>query len=390
MSNVAVEMQMTWNNRVLWCRNFCEPGSVYLGGESNSVEFPLFRDVKRYEFLRLGTRAEVFLPTGTIELHETEPLSIPILNGVANLKVQRIAPVPKAKAPPFFKIESSEALGIILALVLTVFIAVYISLAAQLSLESSENLEELKVRPITIRWSKMEKPIELIEASQTLPSASSKSRNTPKKISAAKKSEAPGDLLSVLSNQKISSQLQGILASGGQLSHLTQMATGTGGHAGTPSGSGLKEVGTGADSNLGPKIGDVFGNSGRGKGGPGVMGTIGSRASVRVGGLSSGEEKFSAGMDREAIRRVIQEHMREIRSCYERQLQAAPDLYGKVVLQWDIVEHGQVQNALVKQDNLKNNEVTRCLLTHLSQWNFPDPPRDQVGRVSYPFVFTTK
>lgn len=94
-------------------------------------------------------------------------------------------------------------------------------------------------------------------------------------------------------------------------------------------------------------------------------------------------------MDREAIRRVIREHINEIRSCYERQLQRTPDLYGKVVLQWDIVQGGQVRRASIKSSDLPG-ATAECILSRLATWKFPEPPSDQIGRVAYPFVFSSR
>ncbi len=49
---------------------------------------------------------------------------------------------------------------------------------------------------------------------------------------------------------------------------------------------------------------------------------------------------------------MIREHIREIRSCYERELQRSPDLYGKLVLEWDIEDEGRVSRVSVKSNAL--------------------------------------
>ena len=94
-------------------------------------------------------------------------------------------------------------------------------------------------------------------------------------------------------------------------------------------------------------------------------------------------------MDREAIRRVIRDHLREIRTCYERELQRSPDLVGKLVLEWDIEEGGHVKSVRVVSNGLLPS-VGTCVASHLKGWKFPDPPKEQIGRVVYPFVFSSQ
>lgn len=106
--------------------------------------------------------------------------------------------------------------------------------------------------------------------------------------------------------------------------------------------------------------------------------------------ISGSDSSFTGGMDKEGIRRVIREHLPEIRNCYERELQAKPDLYGKLVLEWDIDAHGQVSRTNVKTNSLANSKVADCLMAHLRNWNFPEPPANVTGRISYPFVFSAQ
>jgi TonB family protein len=94
-------------------------------------------------------------------------------------------------------------------------------------------------------------------------------------------------------------------------------------------------------------------------------------------------------MDREAIRRVIVEHLAEIRACYEHELQRSPGLYGKLTVTWDIEESGRVARASVKSNSLESPAVGECLVAHLKSWRFPDPPANQIGRISYPFIFSS-
>ena len=159
--------------------------------------------------------------------------------------------------------------------------------------------------------------------------------------------------------------------------------------AGDNLGSKIKDVGAGGKGPATVGISGV-GTSGKGSGtfgyGTGGLGKKG-RIEVQVGGQ---EAEFVGSIDREAIRRVILANKRVIRNCYEMALQRTPDLYGKLVIQWDIEERGRVTNAQVVSDTLGNKSVAKCLVQRLQTWRFPEPPPDQIGRVTYPFVFTSQ
>src|SRR5262249_35457417 len=146
-------------------------------------------------------------------------------------------------------------------------------------------------------------------------------------------------------------------------------------------GSKLKDAGSGKGSST---IGiSGVGTKGRGTGGTGYgTGGLGNKGNAQIH-VEGAEADFAGGMDKEAIRRVIREHLREIRNCYEKELQHSPDLYGKVVLEWDIEEGGRVSRCVVKSNALGNDAVAGCLASRLKMWKFPDPPKDQIGRVSY-------
>jgi hypothetical protein len=174
---------------------------------------------------------------------------------------------------------------------------------------------------------------------------------------------------------------------------MADSATGYAGNAenrdGENLGTKLKDTGAGGKGSATVGIAGV-GTQGRGTGTTGYgTGGIGKKGSAQIH-VDGQEGEFSTGMDKEAIRRVIREHLREIRSCYERELQRSPDLYGKLVLEWDIEEGGRVTRCVVKSNALGNDTVAGCISSHLKQWKFPDPPKDMVGRVSYPFVFSSQ
>ncbi len=94
-------------------------------------------------------------------------------------------------------------------------------------------------------------------------------------------------------------------------------------------------------------------------------------------------------LDREIIQRVVRQHRREIRNCYERQLQRNPDLQGRIVMQWVISGTGAVVSARVEETTMNNSEVEQCMAQRIRRWSFPEPDGGGIVRVNYPFNFSS-
>jgi hypothetical protein len=90
-------------------------------------------------------------------------------------------------------------------------------------------------------------------------------------------------------------------------------------------------------------------------------------------------------LDKEVIRRVIRRHLNEVRFCYERELQAEPNLYGRVITQFTIGTGGQVLASAVQSSTMNRPAVEQCVAQAVRRWEFPKP--ESVVVVSYPFVF---
>jgi TonB family protein len=152
-------------------------------------------------------------------------------------------------------------------------------------------------------------------------------------------------------------------------------------------GGKFKDVGAGGKGTATQGIAGI-GTKGRGTGYGGGDG-LGDKNSVAVEPGGS-EEDFVGSIDREAVRRVIRAGLREIRGCYERELNKlnkTQRLEGKVVIEWTIAEHGRALNAKVKSSTLGNRAVENCVRDRLSTWRFPEPPPGAVADVNYPFYF---
>jgi hypothetical protein len=130
---------------------------------------------------------------------------------------------------------------------------------------------------------------------------------------------------------------------------------------------------------------------GRGAGGIGALGA-GSVGRGAVGGIvtraSARNVAVTGSIDREAVAKVVNQHLQEVRGCYERALLKDPSLSGKVVLEWSISTAGRVVSAKTKSSTLRNGEVEGCILNSLKQWQFP-LAHGGVVIISYPFLFNS-
>ena len=147
-------------------------------------------------------------------------------------------------------------------------------------------------------------------------------------------------------------------------------------------------------SGLAQKIGAARG-AGTGvqvMGGNGVAG-IGQ---VKQGTVGSGqvaasdeESEVMGGLDKEVIAKIIRSYLGQIRYCYERQLSATPDLYGKLLVQFSIGQAGTVNTQSILSSSLQNKNVEGCVLRQVAAWKFPQPKGGTIVKVSYPFLFTS-
>jgi hypothetical protein len=173
----------------------------------------------------------------------------------------------------------------------------------------------------------------------------------------------------------------------------------------------------GAVGNMfGPVVGDSYGlgglgirGSGRGGGGQGEtigIGAVGTKG--RGGGLggygdgvgnlgrkgdrdvnvSTGTAVVMGSIDKELIRRVIQEHAAQIRYCYEQQLVINPKLQGKVSIKWIINAEGQASSAQVEGSatTLDDAKVHACMMSKITSWQFPKPKGGGIAVITYPWI----
>lgn len=124
---------------------------------------------------------------------------------------------------------------------------------------------------------------------------------------------------------------------------------------------------------------------GKGTGGFGGL-SAGGTGSAGVG-LVEDESEITGGLDREIIAQTIKTYLGQILYCYERQLSANPDLFGKVAVRFTIGPTGGVETQAIGDTTLKNATVEGCILKKVAAWKFPTPQGGTKVMVTYPFLF---
>jgi hypothetical protein len=150
------------------------------------------------------------------------------------------------------------------------------------------------------------------------------------------------------------------------------------GRGGGSNGEGT--IGVGALGTVGHGAGGGSGH-GYGRGAGGFRGREG-----RVPTIRSESAEVRGSLSREAIRRVIQRHLNEVRFCYEQELTTRPDLSGRVQVKFVIAPSGAVHMADVETSSLGVARAESCIAQAVRRWSFPAPDGGGVVIVSYPFL----
>ncbi len=90
-------------------------------------------------------------------------------------------------------------------------------------------------------------------------------------------------------------------------------------------------------------------------------------------------------LDSAVIRRVLRQHLNEVRLCYERALVQKPTLAGSITAKFVIAKTGYVETCQVQQ-HLDDRQVGDCLCSRVLRWRFPEPEDDRVV-VTYTWTF---
>jgi TonB family protein len=146
-------------------------------------------------------------------------------------------------------------------------------------------------------------------------------------------------------------------------------------------GLGQGTIGMGNFGTIGRGGGRGAGEGGYGRGVGGFRGRSAGVPQVRSGGA-----EVRGSLSKEVIRRVVRRHINEVKFCYEQQLNARPDLQGRVTTRFVISPTGSVQSAMVANSSLRNEAVESCIVRAVRRWTFPAPDGGGVVVVNYPFL----
>lgn len=96
------------------------------------------------------------------------------------------------------------------------------------------------------------------------------------------------------------------------------------------------------------------------------------------------EKSKQVTLSKEFIQRVIQRHINEVRFCYEQELNARPDLAGRVVVKIVISPAGKVSSSILMSSTLGNERAETCILGATRRWTFLDSRDGAI--MEYPFL----
>lgn len=146
-------------------------------------------------------------------------------------------------------------------------------------------------------------------------------------------------------------------------------------------GGGISEHGIGLSDT------GTAGRGGRGRGGKGYgkgAGDLGEKR-ARVPKIIPGRPSVQGSLDKAIIRRVVRRHRREIKYCYEKELQKNKNLAGTVKIKFTISASGSVISSRVSSSSLNNKKVESCMAGKVRRWVFPEPKGGGIVLVNYPF-----
>lgn len=229
-----------------------------------------------------------------------------------------------------------------------------------------------------------------LEKRDTAASKAGAPRVDPNKREKDRKIAMNAGLLGILKGGAGSGAVSNVFGPGGlgtgvnnALGGLRGTAMGDAGGAG-----GLGSRGTGAGGG-----GSSLGIGGLGTHGHG-RGSGGGYGNVKLGGggkrrtrLVPGRTIIKGALSKSEIGRVIRRNLSRFKYCYEKQLNANPNLAGKISVYFTIAPTGSVANATVRESSMKDAKVEGCVTKTMRTLKFPKPKGGGIVVVTYPFVF---
>jgi TonB family protein len=180
---------------------------------------------------------------------------------------------------------------------------------------------------------------------------------------------------------------QGVLGNGGLSRELTSALGNVVGASDGLGGVTLRGFGGGGDVGAPERIGGIGRRFGPGSGPREVGLTKSGSVGPTVDDTPPVIQCAAVGcLDKELIRKVVREHLAQVRFCYESLLSRLPNLQGRAVVKWHVTGAGVVDSAEVVSSPVP--ELGQCLAGRIRTWQFPASKHAEAGfTVSYPFVF---
>ncbi|MCK6544328.1 AgmX/PglI C-terminal domain-containing protein [Myxococcota bacterium] len=214
-------------------------------------------------------------------------------------------------------------------------------------------------------------------------------RVDPNKREADRKIALNSGLLGILKGAGSSGAVSNVFGPGGLGTGINNAMGGLRGtemgDAGGAGGLGTRGTGAGGGGNsLG--IGGL-GTYGHGRG-------TGGYGNIDLGGRGKGTTRIVPGktiiqgsLSREDIARVIRRNLARFKYCYEKELNANPNLQGKVSVYFTIAPTGSVAEASIRETSMNDQNVESCVEKVMRSLVFPKPQGGGIVVVTYPFVF---
>jgi len=172
-----------------------------------------------------------------------------------------------------------------------------------------------------------------------------------------------------------------VFGAGGGMTDVASALSGAGGVAVASdpgAGGGRKGGGQGGAAS----IGDLATSGG------GAVG-YGAKSEVKVTGHVATEaaDIDSSDIDQGKLGAFVRARMGLIKACYENALKRNPNLRGRLVIRFTILETGSVTDVTASQSTLGAPEVAACIMNTMRSWRTQFKPNGPVS-VEYPFLFT--
>lgn len=92
--------------------------------------------------------------------------------------------------------------------------------------------------------------------------------------------------------------------------------------------------------------------------------------------------------DREEIRQVMKKNLSSFKACYDQGLPKNPNMKGKVVFEWEVLNDGSVGKVELKSSELNDEAVQACLIEKLKALKFLASKNGELAVITYPMVFS--